>query len=50
VEREIIGLQGGIMDQYAIMLSEKDKVMMLDCRKKTFEFISASFPEHNGCS
>jgi galactokinase len=44
VEREIIGLQGGIMDQYAIMLSEEDKVMMLDCREKTFEFISASIP------
>jgi len=44
VEREIIGLQGGIMDQFAIMLSEKDKVMMLDCREKTFEFISASIP------
>jgi galactokinase len=45
VEREIIGLQGGIMDQYAIMLSEKDKVMMLDCREKTFEFISATIPD-----
>jgi len=44
VEREIIGLQGGIMDQFAIMLSEKDKVMMLDCRDQTFEFISASIP------
>ena len=44
VEKEIIGLQGGIMDQFAIMLSEKDKVMMLDCRDQTFEFISASIP------
>lgn len=44
VEREIIGLQGGIMDQYAILLSEKDKVMMLDCRERTYEFISASIP------
>ncbi len=44
VEREVIGLQGGIMDQYAIMLSEKDKVMMLDCREKSYEFISASIP------
>jgi galactokinase len=44
VEREIIGLQGGIMDQFAIMLSEKDKVMMLDCRERTYEFISASIP------
>ena len=32
------------MDQFAIMLSEKDKVMMLDCRDQTFEFISASIP------
>ena len=44
VEKEIIGLQGGIMDQFAIMLSERDKVMMLDCRDQTFEFISASIP------
>jgi len=26
------------------MLSEKDKVMMLDCRERTYEFISASIP------
>jgi galactokinase len=44
VEKEIIGLQGGIMDQFAIMLSERDKVMMLDCRAKSYEFISASIP------
>ncbi len=44
VEREVIGLQGGIMDQFAIMLSRKDHVMMLDCRRKTYTFIPASFP------
>jgi len=41
VEREIIGLQGGIMDQYAIMLSHHDQVMMLDCRTKKYTFITA---------
>ena len=41
VEREIIGLQGGIMDQFAIMLSKEKQVMMLDCRKRTYKFLSA---------
>ena len=41
VEREIIGLQGGIMDQFAIMLSQENHVMMLDCRTQTYQFISA---------
>ncbi|MEO6130929.1 MAG: galactokinase family protein, partial [Saprospiraceae bacterium] len=46
VEREIIGLQGGIMDQFAIMLSREDHVMLLDCRSKSFKFITADLP---GC-
>ena len=44
VEKEVIGLQGGIMDQYAIMLSEENKVMLLDCRSKTYTFLSADLP------
>lgn len=46
VEREIIGLQGGIMDQYAIMLSRADQVMLLDCRTRQYHFINAHLP---GC-
>ena len=46
VEKEIIGLQGGIMDQYAIMLSEAEHVMMLDCRSRQYTFIPADLP---GC-
>ncbi len=46
VEREIIGLQGGIMDQFAIMLSQANHVMVLDCRTRTYQFIPAQFP---GC-
>ncbi len=37
VEREVIGVQGGIMDQYAILLSKKDHVMLLDCRTKEYQ-------------
>ncbi len=46
VEREIIGLQGGIMDQFAIMLCQPHHVMLLDCRHRTFEHIIANLP---GC-
>ncbi len=46
VEREIIGLQGGIMDQYAIMLSKAHLVMVLDCRTQTYHYITAEMP---GC-
>lgn len=46
VEREIIGLQGGIMDQYAIMLSKEHLVMVLDCRTRTYQYIRAEIP---GC-
>lgn len=46
VEREVIGLQGGIMDQYAIMLSQADQVMLLDCRSRDYSFIPAGLP---GC-
>src|SRR4030095_17192638 len=44
VEREIIGLQGGIIDQYAIMLSKEKHVMLLDCRTKKYEFIPVELP------
>ncbi|MEP6646724.1 MAG: galactokinase [Saprospiraceae bacterium] len=46
VEREIIGLQGGIMDQFAIMLSKEHHLMMLDCRSTDYTFITAELP---GC-
>lgn len=46
VEREIIGVQGGIMDQFAIMMSEPHHVMLLDCRTMEHHNISADLP---GC-
>ena len=46
VEREIIGLQGGIMDQFAIMLCQAGHVMLLDCRHGEYKHIQADLP---GC-
>lgn len=46
VEKEVIGLQGGIMDQFAIMLGKAHHVMLLDCRTRTYDFIPADLP---GC-
>lgn len=45
VEREVIGLQGGIMDQFAIMLSKKNNVMLLDCRTREYKFIPINLPK-----
>ncbi len=46
VEREVIGVQGGIMDQFAIMMSQPRHVMLLDCRTRAYRLISADLP---GC-
>lgn len=46
VEREIIGVQGGIMDQFAIMMSAPEHVMLLDCRTRAYQLIDAKLP---GC-
>lgn len=44
VEREVIGLQGGIMDQFAIMLCQPEHVMLLDCRTREYRHIDARLP------
>lgn len=45
IEKEIIGLQGGIMDQYAVVLSEDKMVMLLDCRTRSYRFLSVDLPQ-----
>lgn len=35
-EREYVGLKGGIMDQFANMLSRPDHFILLDCRSKEY--------------
>ena len=46
VEKEIIGVQGGIMDQFAIMMSQPHHVMLLDCRTREYKLVDADLP---GC-
>jgi len=45
VEREVIGVQGGIMDQFAIMMSQSNQVMLLDCRTHQHTHVDADLPE-----
>ncbi len=47
VEREVIGVQGGIMDQFAIMMSQPRHVMLLDCRTREYKLVDADLP---GCT
>jgi len=47
VEKEIIGVQGGIMDQFAIMMSQPHHVMLLDCRTREYNLVDADLP---GCT
>ncbi len=40
VERNFIGLQGGIMDQHACLLCEPDHFLLLDCLSRTYQQIA----------
>lgn len=39
VERDFIGLQGGVMDQHASLLGKKDNLLFLDCRNNEYDLI-----------
>jgi galactokinase len=39
VENEFIGVQCGIMDQYAVALGKKDNALLLDCAKLEHQYI-----------
>lgn len=39
-EMEFVGAQCGIMDQFAIALGERGRVMMLDCRSQAYELLA----------
>ena len=46
-EREFIGLNGGIMDQFASVLGQKDRFLLLDCRSQDLEPIQMPNSEHS---
>lgn len=43
VENEFIGVNSGIMDQFAISLGEKNKAIKLDCNTLNFEYVPINF-------
>jgi galactokinase len=44
-EHEFIGLQCGIMDQFASMMGKADEVILLDCRSRHYSYFPFHFPE-----
>jgi galactokinase len=45
-EHTFVGLQCGIMDQFASLHGKKGHVMKLDCRSLEYEYIPFDFPEY----
>lgn len=43
VENEFIGVNSGIMDQFAISLGEKNKAIKLDCNTLEFDYVPINF-------
>jgi galactokinase len=41
-----VGVQCGIMDQFASLLGKKDQLISLDCRSLEFSYIPFDFPNH----
>lgn len=45
-EHTFVGVQCGIMDQFASLHGKKGHVIKLDCRSLAYEYIPFDFPEH----
>ncbi len=46
VEAECVGVQSGLMDQYASLFGKKDKALFLDCESLEYELISLRLEEN----
>lgn len=46
-ENDFIGVQSGIMDQFAVSFGEIDRVIMLDCAKLTYEQVDINLKSHS---
>ncbi|OON95887.1 MAG: galactokinase [Epulopiscium sp. Nele67-Bin005] len=46
VENQYIGVNSGIMDQFAISLGKKDNALLLNCETLDFEYFPLSLPQH----
>ena len=45
-ENQFVGVNCGIMDQFASMFGKKDQVILLDCRSLKFEYIPIDLHQH----
>lgn len=46
VENEFIGLNSGIMDQFAVAFGEKDKAIVLDCDTLKYKIVDCNLGDH----
>lgn len=46
VENEFIGLNSGIMDQFAVAMGKKDKAILLDCDTLEYEYLPFEIGDH----
>lgn len=46
VENDFIGLNSGIMDQFAVAFGQKDKAVLIDCNKLTYEPVNCDLKEY----
>ncbi|UFU01449.1 galactokinase [Radiobacillus kanasensis] len=46
VENEYIGVNSGIMDQFAIGMGKKDHAILLDCQSLTYEYAPIELDQH----
>ncbi|MEC7858307.1 MAG: galactokinase [Bacteroidota bacterium] len=46
VEYDFIGVKGGIMDQSSIIYGKENKLIFLNCKTKTFEYINIDLGEY----
>ena len=47
VENDFIGLQSGIMDQFAVTFGEKDKALLLDCNTLKYDPVSCTLGDYS---
>ncbi len=46
-ENDFVGLQSGIMDQYAVGMSENGKALLIDCHNITHKTVKVSFDDYS---
>lgn len=46
VENDYIGVNSGIMDQFAIALGQKDRAILLDCNTLDYSYVPIKLPHH----